>query len=118
MSKTKYLEPWMSAHGDDGDVLIYPKNESSMAIASTFQAHWSVKSMKARAERIVACVNAMEGIEDPIAARAILDDPRVAVMSEMLVALKQAYSDLQRYAPNSAGSTLARAIIPKAEGKS
>jgi hypothetical protein len=38
-------------------------------------------------------------------------------MNEMLEALTQAYSDLQRYAPNSSGSIKARTAIAKAEGR-
>ena len=41
----------------------------------------------------------------------------IATAPELLQALKQCYSDLSRYAPNSTGSIEARAVITKAEGK-
>lgn len=43
---------------------------------------------RANAARIVACVNALDGIEDPVAARAILDEPCTEHAAEMLAALK------------------------------
>jgi hypothetical protein len=36
---------------------------------------------------------------------------------DLLAALRQCYSDLQRYAPNSAGSIAARAAMAAAEGR-
>lgn len=49
----------------------------------------------ADAARLVACWNAMEGIEDPAAARALIDDPRTAAATDMLDALKFAESYLR-----------------------
>lgn len=40
--------------------------------------------------------------------------PLLAAAPDMLQALEQCYSDLQRYAPNSRGSILAREAIAKA----
>lgn len=53
------------------------------------------------AERIVACVNAMEGIDDPAAARVIIDDPRtekaLAIYEELIVVLKDARQQLYEF---------------------
>lgn len=74
------------------------------------------------AARIVACVNAMEGIDDPAAARAVLDDPKVDAMTDMLQALKLAmerhpYYGYQEEGPEPKWHRLARAAIAKAEGR-
>jgi hypothetical protein len=42
----------------------------------------------------------------------------IAAAPDLLAALKQCYSDLQRYAPNSTGSVQARAALAKAQGES
>lgn len=41
----------------------------------------------------------------------------IAAAPELLAALRQCYSDLQRYAPNSAGSVSARLALLKAQGE-
>ncbi len=41
----------------------------------------------------------------------------IAAAPAMLEALKKSYSDLQRYAPNSTGSSFARVAIAIAEGR-
>ena len=46
------------------------------------------------AQRIVECVNAMEGIDDPQAARAVLDDPRTRAATDLLAACKELLCEL------------------------
>lgn len=72
------------------------------------------------AERIVACMNAMEGIDDPAAARAILDDPRTSAATDMLQALKLCLADAQSIGGTNLSLEAFDAIhsaIAKAEGK-
>lgn len=73
---------------------------------------------EADAARIVACVNAMEGIDDPNAARALVDDPRTAAATDMLEALRLASS--VKILNNPMFGDVRRAVdsaIAKAEGK-
>lgn len=44
---------------------------------------------EANAARLVACWNAMDGIEDPVAARVVLDEPQTQHARDMLAMLKQ-----------------------------
>ncbi len=45
------------------------------------------ESKPVSAERIMTCLNAMDGIDDPVAARAIIDDPRTQAATDMIHAL-------------------------------
>jgi hypothetical protein len=69
----------------------------------------------ANAARIVACVNALEGIDDPAAARVLLDEPRMAAATDMLHALKLAQGAIS---PECAVTyETVKAAIAKAEGR-
>jgi hypothetical protein len=81
----------------------------------------SDEEAKSLTRRIVACVKAMEGIEDPAAARAVLDSPRTESATDMLEALKlalEALTDAANGAPidTRVGDVL-RSAIALAEGR-
>jgi hypothetical protein len=85
---------------------------------------FSNEEVEANAERIVECVNAMEGIDYPAVARLVLDSPRVAAASDMLAALRKAVKLARLECKNPKCACIQcgvvaemRAAIAKAEGK-
>lgn len=68
------------------------------------------------AQRIVACVNALEGIDDPAAARVVLDSPATLHAVDMLAALKRVQSNPQIFETDPEFCGEFDALIKKASG--
>lgn len=88
MSESKHTPgPWENHK----DVITGPDGKAIADIVARDDLTYSSARARldANAARIVACVNAMEGIDDVAAARALLDDPRTAAATDMLEALKK-----------------------------
>lgn len=73
------------------------------------------------ASRVVACLNAMEGIEDPAAARVILDEPQTQYAADLLAELKEAVKVLEASPVTLKGCSsyisAFKTVIAKASGK-
>lgn len=95
-----YGEPWVytPGEGEDGDIAgIYPHDDDTGVIADCYG--YGTNTGNERAARIVACVNACDGIEDPAAALAevrrlcaaatfgIGTDPGKAMLAQKILSL-------------------------------
>lgn len=82
---------------------------------------WARAFCRKDALRVAACLNAMEGIDDPVAARLILDEPQTQYAADLLAELKEAVKVLEAspVTRNGCSSYISafKAVIAKASGK-
>lgn len=117
MSKAKYTPGKMEL--DTDDEMIFIVNYKGQAIAQILHVFMDLQEHDAI--RLVDCWNAMEGIDDPAAARVVLDEPQTAAAADMLDALKRAIEALRRIDPVGLTFFEQEIIIDainKAEGRS
>jgi hypothetical protein len=122
MSKSKHTTGRLQVMAGDRQPRICINGDKDWPIVVVISGH-SPEGIRANEQRIVSCWNAMDGIDDPAAARVIIDESRTAAATDMLTALKAAFIALGRNGANMKSGMyreeweMCRAAIAQAEGK-